>query len=125
MGLGVTLTITQTDPSQLHNLYTVKHQEDGPQILGRSLTHAIARLDALLLVLKSCKGATCIDPWSVLHPEEPIRSLRDALNKEHDLFYGAQPKVSFDWCDAGYLIEAEGPQVPLTSRYGIPWDAWV
>lgn len=109
----------------MHNLYPVSTQEDGPQILGRSLAQAIPRLDALLLVLKSCQGATCIDPWNVLHPEESVQNLRDALSKEHDLFYGAQPKVSFDWCDAGYIIEAEGPQVPLTSRYGISWDAWV
>lgn len=109
----------------MHNLYTTSTQEDGPQILGRSLKQATARLDALLLVLKSCQGASCIDPWNVLQPEEPVRSLRDALDKEHDSFYRAQPQVSFDWCDDGYIIEAEGPQVPLTSRYGVSWDVWV
>lgn len=109
----------------MNNLYTTSIQENGPKLLGRSLTDTINRLDALLLVLKSCQGATCIDPWAVLHPEQSVQSLRDALDKEHDLFYAAQPRVSFDWCDAGYIVEAEGPQVPLTSRYGVSWDVWV
>lgn len=52
-------------------------------------------------------------------------SLREALDEEYDIFYGEQPLVSFDWCDAGYVIAAEGPQTPLTSRYGLPWDVWV
>lgn len=117
----------QTDPYQLHNLYPTSGQteESEVQILGRSLSQAISRLDALLLVLKSCQGTTCIKPWTVLQPEDSVHSLRDALHKDYDWFYGEQPRVSFDWCDAGYIIEAEGPQVPLTSRYGLSWDAWV
>lgn len=96
-----------------------------PQILGRSLSQAINRLDALLLVLKSCQGATCIDPWDVLQPADSVRSLQDALDEQYDGLYDNQPQVSFDWCDAGYIIEAEGPQAPLTSRHGISWDVWV
>ncbi|KAJ5167602.1 uncharacterized protein N7482_003196 [Penicillium canariense] len=117
-----------TDPYQLQNLYPTNaraHKEDGPLMLGRSLKQAIARLDALLLVLKSCQGTTCIEPWKVLHPGDTVRSLRDALDEEYDSFYGVQPPVSFGWCDAGYIVEAEGPQVPLTSRYGVSWDVWV
>ncbi|KAJ5104210.1 hypothetical protein N7532_004739 [Penicillium argentinense] len=118
-----------TDPYQLHNLYpTHMHRGDDEsetQILGRSLSRAISRLDALLLVLKSCQGVTCIRPWSVLQPQDSVRSFRDALDEDFDSFYGEQPRVSFDWCDAGYVLEAEGPQVPLTSRYGLSWDVWV
>ncbi|KAJ5670827.1 uncharacterized protein N7477_006190 [Penicillium maclennaniae] len=116
-----------TDPYQLHNLYPLGAQmDDGePRILGRSLFQAINRLDALLLVLKSCQGATCIQPWNVLQPENSVSSLRDALDKRYDAFYQAQPRVSFDWCAAGHILEAEGPQVPLTTRYGISWDNWV
>ncbi|KAJ5675433.1 hypothetical protein N7462_008330 [Penicillium macrosclerotiorum] len=115
-----------TDPYQLHNLYpTARSDDQSPQILGRSLSQAIARLDALLLVLKSCQGVTCIEPWDVLHPEDPVFSLQDALEERYDAFYEIQPAVSFDWCDAGYVLAAEGPQVPLTSRYGLPWDVWV
>lgn len=117
----------QTDPYQLHNLYSTSARADAPepQILGRSLSQAIARLDALLLVLKSCQGVTCIRPWEVLQPDASIHSLRDALDVRYDVFYGEQPPVSFDWCDAGYRIEAEGPQIPLTYRHGVSWDVWV
>ncbi|KAJ5584753.1 Alkaline phosphatase-like alpha/beta/alpha [Penicillium hispanicum] len=115
------------DPYQLHNLYptSARADDDEPRILGRSLSQAITRLDALLLVLKSCQGAACIAPWDVLQPKDSVRSLQEALDERFDAFYGEQPQVSFDWCDAGYIIEAEGPQVPLTSRYGLPWDVWV
>jgi hypothetical protein len=123
----VTALTDQTDPYQLHNLYpsSVQTEDNQPAILGRSLSQAINRLDALLLVLKSCQGATCIEPWDVLQPDNSVRSLRDALDKQYDAFYGAQPQVSFDWCDLGYIVEAEGPQVPLTTRYGLSWDNWV
>jgi hypothetical protein len=60
-----------------------------------------------------------------LQPADGVRSLEDALVEKFDGFYAAQPQVSFDWCDKGYIVEAEGPQVPLTSRYGVLWDVWV
>ncbi|KAJ5239348.1 hypothetical protein N7468_003967 [Penicillium chermesinum] len=69
-------------------------------------------------------GATCIRPWEVLHPAEQVSSLRDALDDQHDLFYHDLPRVSFDWCDDGYLIEAEGPQL-TQNHYGGSWDIWV
>jgi hypothetical protein len=117
----------QTDPYQLNNLYpTTSHAGiNETRILGRSLNQAINRLDALLMVLKSCQGVTCIQPWDVLQPVDPVSTLQHALNKEYDGFYGAQPQVSFDWCDSGYIVEAEGAQVPLTSRHGVSWDVWV
>ena len=117
----------QTDPYQLNNLYPTIFREDlnEPRILGRNLTQAINRLDALLMVLKSCQGVTCIHPWDVLQPVDAVSTLQDALNEKYDGFYSAQPHVSFDWCDAGYIVEAEGPQIPLTSRHGVSWDVWV
>ncbi|KAJ5108211.1 hypothetical protein N7456_004886 [Penicillium angulare] len=116
-----------TDPYQLHNLYPSESRniQDEPRILGRSLSQAISRLDTLLLILKSCQGNTCIEPWKVLHPEGSIHTLRDALDEQHDIFYDQQPQVSFNWCDLGYRIEAEGPQDHLTTRYGLSWDSWV
>ena len=117
---------SQTDPYQVNNLYPNSPIEssDGPQILGRNLNQAINRLDALLMVLKSCQGKTCIQPWDVLQPVDNVSTLRDALVEEYDDFYAAQPQVSFDWCGEGYIIDAEGPQDPLTSRYGVSWDVW-
>ena len=84
----------------------------------------IDRLDGLLLVLKSCQGATCIRPWEALQPAGGVHSLQDALDDRHDPFYASLPQVSFDWCDEGYLVEAEGPQL-TRGYYGGSWDIWV
>lgn len=77
-----------------------------------------------MLVLKSCKGDTCIRPWKILHPHGDVTSLKDALRKEFDGFYEEQVKVRFDRCEAGYLIEAEGPQVGYEYRKGLEWHHW-
>ncbi|KAL4960097.1 sulfatase family protein [Aspergillus stella-maris] len=111
------------DPYQLNNLYT--KTESDFKILGRSLSNVVTRLDSLLLVLKSCKGPTCIKPWDVLHPGSHVQNLQDALHPLYDAFYISQARVSFDRCEAGYIVDAEGPQnvLPFT-RYGLNWDVW-
>ncbi|KAL3494141.1 Six-hairpin glycosidase-like protein [Aspergillus germanicus] len=88
----------KTDPYQIHNIYS-----SAPQTL-------LSRLDALLLVLKSCAGATCIKPWAELHPDGSVESLGDALSPEYDSFYESLPKVSYSVCEDGYIVAAEGPQ---------------
>ncbi|KKK22184.1 hypothetical protein AOCH_001494 [Aspergillus ochraceoroseus] len=118
-----------SDPYQMKNwLSSPRQLNDAKEntILGYSLFQVISRLDAILLVLKSCKGASCIEPWGVLHPDGSVQSLQDALRSQYDSFYPFQPKVSFDRCERGYIPESEGPQeaVPY-SRYGLTWDAWV
>lgn len=93
-------------------------------LLGRPLRKVIDRLDALLLVLKSCQGPTCIKPWNVLHPGGGVASLKDALAPQYDKFYHDQPKVSYSACEGGYIVGSEGPQVGLEFRDGLSWDAW-
>ena len=105
----------------MNNLYP---KLDSMQLLGRPLSRVIDRVDALLLVLKSCKGNTCIQPWRVLHPEGSVDSLRDALHLKYDVFYTNQPKVSYSACENGYIIAAEGPQVGFQYRDGLNWEAW-
>ncbi|KAL4999795.1 alkaline-phosphatase-like protein [Aspergillus recurvatus] len=109
------------DPYQLDNLYNKK----SAKVFGHSLSQVISRLDSILLVLKSCKGATCIKPWDVLHPGGHVHNLKDALNPLFDAFYTNQVRVSFDHCENGYIPEVEGPQdaLPFT-RYGLNWDVW-
>lgn len=85
----------------------------------------ISRLDALMMVLKSCKGGTCIEPWKVLHPRGDVHSLSDALQVRFDSFYRHQAKVSYDRCELGYIIDAEGPQEPYQYRKGWSWHSWV
>ncbi|GIJ90836.1 hypothetical protein Asppvi_009799 [Aspergillus pseudoviridinutans] len=111
------------DPYQVNNLYTNANATT-PRLLGRDLSNVITRLDALLLVLKSCKGDTCIKPWDVIHPDGSVKDLRDALNTKYDQFYRAQPKVSYSACEGGYIISSEGPQNGLVYRDGLSWEAW-
>ncbi|MCJ1311353.1 hypothetical protein MMC25_005024 [Agyrium rufum] len=120
------------DPYQLHNLYTTA---DAPltntdirlnsTISGFPIEKVASRLDALLLVLKSCRGITCIKPWDVLHPAGNVRKLNDALESEYDEFYEeAQRKVEFSRCETGYILDAEGPQEALVYRDGLRWSEW-
>jgi hypothetical protein len=98
----------QTDPGQIHNL----HPSVNPSYpTTLDLTRLLPRLDALLMVTKSCKGSTCIHPWSVIHPAGNVKTLGDALNGRFDSYYASVAEVvSFDKCELGYIIESEGPQ---------------
>lgn len=100
------------DPDQMVN-YLGK-DSDAPQaehtLAGRSFEHVVSRLDSLLMVLKSCKAAGCHAPWSVLHPDGDIKTLKQALQGSYDAFYEKQPRVGFSSCELGYLVAAEGPQ---------------
>jgi glucoamylase len=82
----------------MHNIYT-----KSPQTL-------LDRLDGLLLVLKSCGGSTCIEPWKQLHPDGLVRTLNDALSPKYDSFYDGLPKVEYDFCVKGHVVAAKGPQ---------------
>ncbi len=123
------LTYTdQTDPAQIKNL--LRPDEHAPShLLGVPIAKVKARLDSLLFVLKSCKGTTCTQPWRALHPSGNVESLRDALSPRFDHFYlDQQAKVSYSSCEAGYIVEAEGPQFEsngLVYRDGLKWSEWV
>lgn len=101
------------DPDQLHNLAIPELLASEYKISGRKIKDVIARLDALMMVLKSCKAASCTDPWKVLHPQGDVTDLPSALNTGLDNFYEAQLKVSFSKCELGYIVESEGPQIPF------------
>lgn len=109
----------QRDPHQLNNLLDADNAKAATHftIAGRSLDEIVIRLDALVLVLKSCKREACTHPWRVLHPEGDVDSLTDSLQKRYDAFYAEQPKVSFSRCERGFIKEAEGPLVP--NRYSV------
>jgi N-acetylglucosamine-6-sulfatase len=83
-----------------------------PLVLGLPLSKVLPRLDALLMVTKSCKGRTCTDPWSVIHPVGDVKTLADALDTRFDAFYEREVtrRVGFEKCELGYLLESEGPQ---------------
>ena len=62
-----------------------------------------------MIVLKSCKGETCVAPWRKLHPHGGVDTLVDSLAAQYDRFYDAQPRVRFERCARGHLLDAEGP----------------
>jgi len=80
-----------TDPGQIDNIaidfnaraYTDRNyaeemtQRKGGRFYADDVQH---RLDALLQVLKTCKGGACVQPWKVLHPDGTVNSLKDAMN---------------------------------------------
>lgn len=100
------------DPAQMHNYHDPAHASSQIHydLLGRPFKHVMARLDALLMVTKSCKGWECREPWRVLHPDGSIATLADALHKSFDAFYEDQPRVSFSSCVKGHVVSEEGPQ---------------
>lgn len=103
---------SQRDPFQMQNLLDTGYELHAERytLAGRSFKHVIHRLDALLMVLKSCKAGTCRNPWSVLHPDGIVESLKQSLDDKLDPFYEQQPKVSFNSCVLGHVVGEEGPQ---------------
>ena len=74
------------------------------------LTPLVNRLDALLMVLKTCKGRQCTHPWESLFPTGQVRCLSDALEPQYDHYFEQQlERVRFDRCEKGYIVESEGP----------------
>jgi hypothetical protein len=115
------------DPYQLDNLYGTKGRTSGYDIPSLS-----ARLDGLLLTLKSCKGKVCREPWSTLFPRGDVHSLDDAMHKKYDDFYfKSQKKVTFSECALGYITQYEGALAPVSysgwhhSRSGENWENWI
>ena len=100
------------DPGQVDNLLSEGRSKDNVKVNGFPVHHLANRLDALLLVLKSCQKSSCREPWHTLHPKRNVNSLADAMNTKYDAFYRSQVKISFSACMEGYLIEFEGPQKP-------------
>jgi N-acetylglucosamine-6-sulfatase len=100
------------DPGQLDNLLSSTRSPSKPKfsLYDQNVDAVANRLDALTMVLKSCKEDSCRDPWGTLHPAGDVRSLSDALQTHFDTFYEEQTRVEFAWCAGGLILEAEGPQ---------------
>ena len=126
----------QTDPYQLTNLLstpntpntsttttTTSSSSFPSSITSYPILPLTARLDALLLTLKRCKGRVCTRPWEKLHPEGNVRNLKDAMDGRYDVFYlEKQKKVTFEECAKGQILSVEGPLEPVSWRE--EWDGW-
>ncbi|KAK2764581.1 hypothetical protein FQN54_009276 [Arachnomyces sp. PD_36] len=121
------------DPYQIDNLMSTANSTtltdtDEPSISDCSISEIVPRLDALLMVLKTCKAQDCIDPWAVLHPKGDVKSLEDALNPRYDDFYRESYEtnaVSFSKCEPGQVLSSEGPLEPLVYHSDLGWSAFV
>jgi N-acetylglucosamine-6-sulfatase len=112
------------DPAQMHDLFADKKLAGDYSLAGRGFRDVIYRLDALLVVLKTCKTATCVHPWSSHHPSAEVETLLQALHPQYDNYYKTYPKVGFSSCELGYIPEAEGnvDKIHFASAAGVDWD---
>ncbi|KAI0491164.1 arylsulfatase [Xylaria cf. heliscus] len=95
---------TAEDPYELVNLAQ-----------NANSTRLISRLNALLMVTKSCEQNSCRDPWSLLKPDvgEPkLVSLTQAMDQTYDAFFSNFEKVSFNTCLKIQWVDNEAPYFP-------------
>lgn len=102
------------DRYQMTNLHPLAPAEEGQanafhkgmqDLLGRPVEQVIHRLDALVLVEKTCVGIECREPWRQLQPNETVNNLLDALDERFDAFYNHSyniAKVGWQQCYTGY-----------------------
>ncbi|KAF9893148.1 hypothetical protein FE257_012559 [Aspergillus nanangensis] len=122
----------KSDEYQMTNLYPADGASNTQNILGRPVQQLVNRLDAVILVQKSCRQDQCRSPWKHLHPDGQVHNLKQALDVKFDEQYAQYPKVKYDECFMSTLYDpaAEGPQWDdveasrLLMRDGLPWDAW-
>ena len=86
------------DPGQMQNRLATPPRGAASKYYSREEEDLFNRLDALLMVTKSCTTDACRDPWSVLFPDGSVGNLTDAMLPEYDSFFSNQPKVSFSGC---------------------------
>ncbi|KAG2164969.1 hypothetical protein VTO58DRAFT_107968 [Aureobasidium pullulans] len=115
------------DPGQMNNLLSDDSRVD--VVAGHPIERVVERLDALLMVQKSCTGEVCREPWRSLHPDGKVMTLEDAMASRYDKFYEKQVKVEWDFCHNGYVPEAEGPMFEDRGVEfrddGLMWPDWV
>ena len=73
-------------------------------VLGRPTEQVINRLDALVLVQKTCTEDVCREPWKQLHPDGSVKTLTSALHEKYDDFYARSysvAKVGWKQCYSG------------------------
>lgn len=103
---------TTEDPYELTNLaFNPTHEH----------ARLIDRLNAILLVTKSCAENTCRQPWALLQPgrrKDEIVSLRQAMDTKYDRFFSEFPRVAFKECMMYQDIKNEKPFYPPLSETG-------
>ncbi|KAH8673257.1 alkaline-phosphatase-like protein [Ilyonectria robusta] len=118
----------KADQYQVQNLAAPGSNPSAYQIAGRPLDQILTRLNALIMVLKTCKDRVCTYPWESLHPDGSVQSLKQSLNGRFDEFYSNQPQMWFSDCSLGYFMEAENQDpvrafetTPKLQKQGFDW----
>lgn len=106
---------TSTDKWELDNIAESEDPEH---------QRALTRLNAILMVTKSCEGGSCRDPWAVfeLPHGKKLASFEEAMSPEYDSFFNGFPLVSFRECLQFQSAENEAPfypPLPDDGRYGL------
>ncbi|KAJ4304829.1 hypothetical protein N0V90_000357 [Kalmusia sp. IMI 367209] len=114
----------KTDPSQMINIYqnseksTAQCSNSSSTPLNRPIDALTDRLDALILTLKTCRGAkACTEPWETLLPGADVYTLAEAMDEKYDEYFAGLPKIEFDRCEEGYIADAEGPMWKETLQW--------
>lgn len=97
-------------------------------MIGENATigQMMQRLDALLLLLKDCKGRQCTHPWESYFPAGEVKSLAQALNYKYDDFFArAVASVALDECTKGYIPELEGPAWNSSQVFATVDEVWL
>ena len=105
-----------------HPTCQARLSSSGSITVGRMLQ----RLDALLLLLKDCKGRQCTHPWESYFPSGEVQNLDQALNPEYDGFLARiVANVDFEECTRGYIPELEGPAWNGTQVFATTDEVWL
>ncbi|KUI64363.1 Arylsulfatase [Cytospora mali] len=98
------------DPYELTNLARAY----GGNTVSTEAQRVVNRLNALLMVTKSCEQDRCREPWSWLKPDDSttLVSLAQAMDPAYDDFFANFQKVKFDTCLSVQKAENEGPYFP-------------
>lgn len=117
----------EEDPHQVRNLLAPLNLQGpfapfhstssltGNSVLAPSTARLLDRLDALLLVLKTCRGDTCTNPYKELSTHNDFVQLSDLLQQRNvdsnvESWLRDLPKVEYSTCQLGYQSRNEWPQ---------------
>ncbi|KAF9262348.1 alkaline phosphatase-like protein [Marasmius fiardii PR-910] len=93
----------KTDPYQLRNL-AQNDDNSSFSFSSPSITRIASRLDGLLIVLKTCTGEVCRDPWRAFNVPD-VSSLSGALDARFDAYFDSLPRFGYKDCRFGYFGE--------------------
>uniref|UniRef100_A0A0W0G3C0 Putative alkaline phosphatase-like protein n=1 Tax=Moniliophthora roreri TaxID=221103 RepID=A0A0W0G3C0_MONRR len=100
----------QTDTYQLTNLAS-NNDPTSFQFASPDYSRLASRLDALLVVLKTCVGDMCRNPWGVIFSAGEANGLIESLVAQYDTYFDSLPKFGYRLCQFGYFEEDAAGQV--------------